>query len=50
MSIFLNLLRAWILGCVLLAIFSPNQDGVMRSLGYNIGASLRFVLALIGVV
>jgi len=50
MSIFLNLLKAWILGCVLLAIFSPNQDGIVYSFGHNIGASLRFVLALIGVV
>ena len=50
MSILLNVIKAWLLGCLLVAIFAPSQDGIAGSFGYNLGASLRFVLQSIGVM
>jgi len=49
MSVILNLIKAWLLGCFLVAIFAPSHDGIAGSFGYNMGASIRFVLVSIGV-
>jgi len=50
MGIILNIVKAWLLGCLLVAIFAPSQDGIAGSFGYNLGASLRFVLTSVGVM
>ena len=50
MSIVLNLIKAWLLGCLLVAIFAPTQDGIAGSFGYNLGSSLRFVLTSVGIM
>lgn len=50
MGIILNIVKAWLLGCLLVAIFAPSQDGIVGSFGYNLGSSLRFVLTSVGVM
>ena len=50
MTILLNVIKAWLLGCLLVAIFAPDESGIAGSFGYNLGSSLRFVLQLVGVV